>query len=453
MKPVILVVDDDASVRYTLREVLEEAQFEVHEAVDGQAALDWLGERRADLVITDLAMPRLDGMQLITRLRALDDPPAVLVITAHGSERHAVEAMKQGALDYFSKPFDIDLVLEVTERAVAAVRREQENEQLRAELHLARHMVFASSAMARVALLVHRVAPKDVSVLVTGPSGTGKERLCEALVAASGRAARPFVRFNCAAVPRELAEAELFGHARGAFTGAIRARQGLFREAHGGTLLLDEVGELEASIQGKLLRVLQEGRIRPLGEDREEAVDVRLVAATQRNLQAEVQAGRFREDLFYRLDVVRIHIPPLSERLEDIPPLVEHFLRKHAERFGLGVIRLAPPVRERLVKGVYPGNVRELEHRIERLVALAPSERIGEQDLGLLEPGPGQPEAELGLRERVEAFERGILSAELRRASGNRSEAARRLRIGRVTMLDKMKKYGLSADGSQTESE
>ncbi|HOX44729.1 MAG TPA: sigma-54 dependent transcriptional regulator [Myxococcota bacterium] len=446
MKPVILVVDDDAGVRYTLRQVLEDAALEVHEAGDGEAALAWLAERRADLIITDLAMPRMDGMALLERVREQPGPPPVVVITAHGSERHAVEAIKRGALDYFSKPFDIELVVKVIERAVASLRRDAENEQLRAELHLARFLVFASPAMSQVALLVHRVAPKDVSVLVTGPSGTGKERVCEALVAASYRAAAPFVRFNCAAVPRELAESELFGYARGAFTGAVRSRKGLFREAHGGSLLLDEVGELDLATQGKLLRVLQEGRVRPVGEDQEEAVDVRVLAATHRSLQEEVRAGRFREDLFYRLHVVRIHLPPLSERPEDIPPLIDHFLRKHAERFGLGEVRLTPEVRDQLRRGVYPGNVRELEHRIERLVALSPGGDIQAADLQAADATSGQEEA-LGLKERVEAFEKGLLAAELRRTGGNRSEAARRLRIGRVTLLDKLRKYGLPADG------
>jgi len=446
VKPVILVVDDDPGVRYTLREVLEDAALEVHEAEDGEAALAWLQAARADLVITDLAMPRLDGMALLERVREMPSPPAVVVITAHGSERHAVEAIKRGALDYFSKPFDIELVVGVIERAVAAVRREAENEQLRAELHLARFMVFASPAMAQVALRVHRVGPRDVTVLLTGPSGTGKELVAEALVAASRRARAPFVRFNCAALPPELAEAELFGHARGAFTGAVRARRGLFREAHQGTLLLDEVGELDPATQGKLLRVLQEGRVRPLGEDREEAADVRLLAATHRDLQAEVQAGRFREDLFYRLHVVGIHLPPLSERPEDVGPLVDHFLRKHAERFGLGAVRLDPEARARLLGGAYPGNVRELEHRVERLVALSPGGEIGAAELEEADAAGAQA-PRLGLRERVEAFEKGLIATELRRCGGNRSEAARRLGIGRVTLLDKLKKYGLEADG------
>jgi two-component system response regulator HydG len=439
MKPRVLVVDDDPGVRYTLREILESADLEVAEAPDGAAALEWLGRERADLVITDLLMPRLDGMGLLARLGEVPAAPRAIVLTAHGSERHAVAAMKLGAYDYFAKPFDADLVLQVVERAVASVRRDAENEQLRAELQLARHLIFASDAMRRLALVVARVAPRDVTVLITGPSGTGKERVAEALVAASPRAARPFVRFNCAAVPADLAEAELFGHAKGAFTGAHRPRGGLFREAHGGSLLLDEVGELDLATQGKLLRVLQEGRVRPVGEDREAAVDVRLLAATNRDLRQEAARGRFREDLFYRLNVVEIRVPPLAERPEDIPLLVDHFLRRFGDRFGTGPVTLAPALRRRLETAAWPGNVRELEHHIERLVALSAGGVVGEEAEAAAAAAPPP----LGLKERVEAFERGLIAQELRGCQGNRSEAARRLGVSRVTLLDKLKKYGL----------
>jgi DNA-binding NtrC family response regulator len=441
VKPKILVCDDDAGVRYTLREILEAGDMEVTEASDGEAALAYLGRERADLLITDLRMPRLDGMKLLGRLGEVPTPPKAIMLTAHGSERHAVEAMKLGAYDYLTKPFDADAVLQIVERAVASVRRDQENEQLRAELRLSRHLVFASEAMRRVALLVARVAPRDVTVLLQGPSGTGKERIAEALVAASGRAAAAFVRFNCAAVPRELAEAELFGHSRGAFTGAHRARPGLFREAHGGTLLLDEVGELDLATQGKLLRALQERRVRPVGEDREVDADVRLVCATNRDLRAEVAAGRFRDDLYYRLNVVEIRVPPLSERPEDVPLLIDHFLQRFADRFGVGPVTLAPELRAQLVAASYPGNVRELQHRIERLVALSAGGVIEQVPLDAATGAAGTPA--LGLKERVEAFERGLLAEALQAAGGNRSETARRLGVSRVTLLDKLKKYGL----------
>ena len=440
MKPRVLVVDDDEGVRYTLREILESVDVEVFEAPDGLEALGWLEQHRVDLIITDLMMPRLDGMKLLQRLREMASMPKAILLTAHGSERHAVQAMKLGAYDYFSKPFDTDEVLAVVERAVSSVRAERENEQLRAELLLARHMVFASEAMRKLALLVYRVAPKDVTVLITGPSGTGKERVASAIVSGSTRSRAAFVRFNCAAIPRELAEAELFGHAKGAFTGAVKERKGLFREAHGGTLLLDEIGELDLATQGKLLRALQEGKIRPVGEDRDADVDVRLLAATNRDLRAEVAAGRFREDLFYRLHVIEVRVPALEERMEDVGVLLAHFMDVFQSRFGTGPVALPPAVRARLLAGPYPGNVRELEHRVERLVALSSGGVVDElwQDAT-----DAQPNRDFGLKERVAAYERGILAQELERSRGNRSEAARRLGVARVTLLEKLKKYGL----------
>lgn len=448
MKPRVLVVDDDAGVRYTLREVLEGAGVEVEEARDGEEAWERL---RADpdppaLVVTDLRMPRSGGMELLRRVQALPGPPRVVMITAHGSERQAVEAMKAGACDYFRKPFDIDELLVAVRRSVEAVRLRLDNERLAGELNLSKSLIFSSPALARLAVLVSRVGPRDVTVLLTGESGTGKERVAEAIVRASPRRDAPFVRFNCAALTPELAEAELFGHARGAFTGAVRARPGLFREADGGTLLLDEIGELDAAAQGKLLRVLQEGEVRSVGEDRPRKLDVRILAATHRDLKEEVARGRFREDLFYRLNVVHLHVPPLRERPEDVPTLLRHFLARAGERFGVGPLREPPGLLGRVLAYDWPGNVRELEHAIESLVALSPD---GELDLSLL-PGapnaadPASPSgARLGLKQRVEAYERGLVVEALERAHGNRSEAARLLGIGRVTLHDKLRKYGL----------
>jgi DNA-binding NtrC family response regulator len=283
-------------------------------------------------------------------------------------------------------------------------------------------------------------------VLVTGESGTGKERVAEAIVLASQRAARPWVCFNCAALTPELAEAELFGHARGAFTGAVRARPGLFGEADGGTLLLDEIGELAPALQAKLLRVLQEGEVRPVGEEKVRQVDVRVIAATHRDLAAEVRAGRFREDLYYRLNVVHLKVPPLRERPEDVPVLARHFLARFAGRFGMEGMAITDAVIARLATRRWPGNVRELENALERLVALSPPDGL---DLALLgDEGGGAPDAGAGevalpLRERVDAYERGLVVEALRGAHGNRSEAARRLGISRVTLHDKLKKWGL----------
>jgi len=326
---------------------------------------------------------------------------------------------------------------------------ERANEQLRGEVTLLRSVVFASPAMSRLALLVQRVAPRDVTVLITGESGTGKERIAEALVAASRRAEKPFVRFNCAALTPDLAEAELFGHSRGAFTGAVRARNGLFREADGGTLLLDEVGELHPATQAKLLRVLQEGEVRAVGEDRPYQVDVRLVAATHRDLAAMATAGTFREDLYYRLKVVTLHVPALRERPEDIPVLARHFLARAAERFGVPSPQVTSELLARLGQHTWPGNVRELENALESAVAL--SDASGALDLTLLPSAAtgGAPVA-AGLKERVGAYERGLIVAALQAAHQNQSEAARLLDIGRATLQDKIRKYGLGGEAGAT---
>jgi len=438
MTPRILVVDDEPAVRYLLRALFEEEGFEVDEAADGDAGLARAQAGGIDLVITDLRMPGLDGLALLDALLVLPRAPRVILVTAHGSERAAVAAMKRGATDYFAKPFDNDEVVRVVRRALESARLQDENRRLRAELALARLMVFESEAMRRVAERVERVGPRDVTVLVTGESGTGKELVARALVRASGRRDKPYVRFNCAALPPALAEAELFGHRAGAFTGAQSARRGLFGEADGGTVLLDEVGELDLRTQGTLLRVLQDGEIRPVGADRPVQVNVRLIAATHRDLRAEVAAGRFREDLFYRLDVVTIHIPPLRERPEDIAPLAEHFAQRFGRQFGLPDVRLTPHLVRRLEADPWPGNVRALEHTLESMVALA--------DGPVLDAEPQEEpagEGPLDLRARVAAFEKRLVGEALTRCGGNQSETARQLGVSRVTLLDKLARYGL----------
>lgn len=443
MIPRVLVVDDDAAIRFTIRGALEDAGLQVVEAGDGAAALLVLdAPEPVHIVVTDLRMPVMDGMALLAELRRRPGAPRVVVITAHGDERAAVEAMKAGASDYLGKPFDIDELLAVVERTCEAVRLSGENERLHGELNLSRSLVFASPAMSRLALLVARVGPRDVTVLITGESGTGKERVAEAVVRASKRADKPFIRFNAASLGAELAEAELFGHARGAFTGAVRARPGLFREADGGTLLLDEVGELAPAVQARLLRVLQSGEVRPVGEDRSVKVDVRVIAATHRDLPAMITEGMFREDLYYRLKVVELSVPPLRERPDDVPLLARHFLDRFAERFGTGPLRIPADLSPRLSALPWPGNVRELENTLEMLVALS---HKGEVDLSLL-PGGG-PGTEGGrgltLKERVDAYERGVIVEALRTTHGNRAEAARVLGIGRVTLYEKLARHGI----------
>jgi DNA-binding NtrC family response regulator len=443
MIPRTLVVDDDAALRFTLRGILEDAGHVVDEAEDGLRALGKIDAGGGyHLVLSDLRMPNMDGLTLLARLRERASAPRVILITAHGSERAAVEAIKGGAFDYFRKPFEPDELLAVVERAVESVRLCADNERLESELLLSRAMVFSAPAMKQLALLVRRVASKDVTVLISGESGTGKERLAEALVHGSTRRERPFVRFNCAAITPELAEAELFGHAKGAFTGAVKSRAGLFREAHTGTLFLDEVAELDLRTQAKLLRVLQEGEVRPVGEDRPVAVDVRILAATHRNLEQCVREGSFREDLLYRLKVVQLTLPPLRERPEDIEALATHFLREYAARFGTHAFVMSPELRARLCAYRWPGNVRELSNAIESLVALSPSEGLDPQLL----PSDGDGKSvsvRASLDERLSAYERGLLVEAIEAAHGNRSEAAKLLGIGRATLYEKLKKHAL----------
>src|SRR5271155_1660229 len=371
----VLVIDDDASLRFTLEAVLSDAGLSVDVATGGAAGIAAFEARGADVVLTDLAMPDVDGMQVLTRIRAQDPSVPVLMLTAHGSERVAVAAIKAGAFDYLPKPFDPDELVLAVRRAADWRDLRLQNARLRTEASLGRTIVADSPAMKRVMDVVARVAPKDVTVMLTGESGAGKDVVASVLHAHSRRADKPMVRFNAAAIPGELAEAELFGHTKGAFTGAQAARSGFFQKAHRGSLFIDEIGELPLAIQAKVLRALQSGEVQQLG-GRTETVDVRLIVATNRDLAADVKAGRFREDLFYRLNVVPIRVPPLRERPEDIEPLVRTFVHQYAQRYGMGGVEVEPGLVDAMKANPWPGNVRDLENTVARLLALAPDERL-----------------------------------------------------------------------------
>ncbi len=437
----VLIVDDEASIRFTLRTILEDVGITVEEAENGQVALQRIQAGGIDLVITDLKMPKMGGLELLQKLTAAQHPVGTIVITAHGSERHAVEVIQAGAIDYFSKPFDPADVLKVVASSLARVRLSAENMRLRGALLLSSFMVFSSPQMFEVAELVERIAARDVTVLITGESGTGKELVARAIAHGSARRNAPFVTFNCAAVPREIAEAELFGHSKGAFTGAESARRGLFREAHSGTLFLDEVAELDLEVQGALLRVIQEREVRPVGQDRTENIDIRLITATNQDLVEATRTGTFRSDLYYRLNVVEIHLSPLRERPGDIRPLAEHFLRQAIQRFGMGNIRLSESTLSALESAAWPGNVRQLQHVIERLVVLSEGPVIHENPF----INRAQDASSItSLSEQVARFEHEIIARTLRETGGNQSEAARRLEISRTTLIEKMKRHGLT---------
>jgi DNA-binding NtrC family response regulator len=446
----ILVVDDDPAVRFTLEQILCKEGHQVDAEESAERALARIED--ADRVLTDLAMPGMDGLALLRHVRERRPELPVILLTAFGSEKVAVSAIKAGAYDYLAKPFDNDELRLTVARALEAVALKHDNLRLTAERALSRRFVAQSAVMRRLLESVRRIASKDVTVLVRGETGTGKEMIATLLHAQSRRAEGPLIRFNCAALPDELAEAELFGHVRGAFTGAQATRTGFFVRAHGGTLVLDEVGELSAAVQAKLLRAVQEGEVQPVGASAVQKVDVRIVASTNRDLAAEVAAGAFREDLYYRLAVVELVVPPLRERRDDIEPLARELARMYAERFELATAALPDALVERLTAMPWPGNVRQLENVIARLAALAEHD-FSDADAGWLEASPSSPgsrslpPAPSGLREELDAFERALLVRALELAQGNMSEAARQLGIGRATLFDKLQKFDLDPHG------
>ncbi len=437
----VLVVDDDPGVLFTLEEVLVSRGHEVVAARSGHDALKALDAPFVDVVVTDLAMPGMDGMQLLAAIRERDPSMPVIMITAHGSERTAVAAMKAGAYDYLHKPFAVDEVALVVGRAAEARELRAATRRLRVERAAGGAIVGRAPKFAAVVDEATRVASRDVTVLIRGETGTGKELLATLIHAASPRAKGPLVRFNCAAIAPELADAELFGHTRGAFTGATSARRGFVQEAHGGTLVLDEVGELPLSLQAKLLRVVQHGEVQPVGASRVEKVDARIVACTHRDLRAP----SFREDLYSRLAVVELVIPPLRERREDLPLLVEELRARWARKFGLGEVRFTDALVQALCARAWPGNVRELENEIARILALATTDPVDVDAMARVATEPGVDPA-APLREQVAAFERGILLRTLQATGWNQSEAARRLGVTRVTLIDKMKRHALRRD-------
>ncbi len=448
----VLVIDDEPAMRYTLEAVLGDSGLDVVTSDGGAAGLAEFEAHGADVVLTDLAMPDVDGMQVLATLRAQDPTVPVLMLTAHGSERVAVAAMKAGAFDYIPKPFDPDELILAVNRGVETRRLRLENARLRTEASLGRAIVAESPALRRVLDLVARVAPKDVTVLLTGESGVGKDVLATTLHAHSKRARAPFVRVNAAAIPSELAESELFGHMKGAFTGAHEARKGYFQQADKSTLFIDEIGELPLAIQAKVLRALQSGEVQPVG-GRTEQVDVRLVAATNRDLAAESKAGRFREDLYYRLNVVPIRVPPLRERPEDIGPLISAFVKTYSERYGMDKVIVEQSLIDALIAHPWQGNVRELENTVARLLALTADDKLTLALWRSLEsgsPSASRPSATAGdpgpshpLRARVELFERSIIAAEFESAAKNQSETARRLGVSRPALIEKLHKYNL----------
>jgi len=450
----LLLVEDERAIRLALSGLLRREGFEVDQVEDGASALRRLAEQAFDLVLTDLALgDGPSGMDVLRAARREQPETPVVMITAHGSEAIAVEAMKLGAEDYVPKPFDNDEIRLVVRRALERTRLARENRWLRERL--ARELGFESligsgPSMRRVFETIQKVAETDLTVLVRGESGTGKELVAHALHERSARRGGPFVAVNCAAISRELVESELFGHEKGAFTGAEARRVGRFEAADGGTIFLDEIGDMAPETQAKVLRVLQERCFERVGGAKPLRVDVRVVAATHRDLERDVRDGRFREDLYYRLRVVEIELPPLRERLEDVPALAARFLAQLAERLGRPPKLLAPDALARLAAYPWPGNVRELRNAVERAAVLASGDALGAADLALPEPGPEPASAAAttlpfaeAKRLATERFERAYLLTALRAHGGNVSRTAEAIGMVRQSLQQKIRELGL----------
>jgi len=457
-QPRILVVDDDRAVRSVLHVNLTKAGMHVTLCEAPDVAVEMLREAPFDVVLTDVRMPGGTGIELLSSVREHWPETPVIIMTGYGSVQDAVSAMKTGATDYIIKPIAKDELLVIIERAL-------QQRSLRAELMMLRqevderygfeNLIGTTPRMLELYEEVGAVADASATVLLQGPTGTGKELLAHAIHHRSRRASGPFVRVNCAAIPESLLESELFGHEKGAFTGAIRQHQGKFEQADGGTILLDEIGEIDLYMQVKLLRVLENGEFQRVGGTTTLRVDVRVVAATNKDLRAEAKAGRFRTDLFYRLNVVALQVPPLRERAADIPLLVDHFLHKYAERNGRAVPHLGPGVLERMMTYPWPGNVRQLEHAIERAVILSRGEEITDLRLpvddddepappaGGHDDAPLLPPAGTTLQEWLLAYERRVLIAALRAHDGVQAQAARRLGVSRSNLNYRIHRLGI----------
>jgi len=451
----ILVVDDEAIIRKSFCRALQDDGFHAESAPNGEQALQMVDEGHFDLVITDLRMPGIDGLEVIRQVKARHPEVEVVVLTGYGSIQNAVAAIKEGAYNYITKPLNkhelLRIAREIAEKTELRGRVEQLQSQLEERFGL-HNLIGRSPAMQRLYDLIERVSSTECNVVITGESGTGKELVARAIHFTGPRAETPFVPVNCGALPESIAERELFGHERGAFTGAVRTQPGYFESANRGTIFLDEFTELSPNLQVKLLRVLQQREIVRVGSTKPLAIDIRILAASNRDPELCLKEGALRQDLYYRLNVVTIALPPLRERIEDIPLLVDHFLRKSAQRAGQPPKSIAPAALETLAAYPWPGNVRELENVIERAVTLRPGPVIEPNDLPKPTPAAASARPLEGMsfseakRQLKENFERDAISSALQATGGNVTQAARHLGIARSALQRLIKRYGLSAD-------
>lgn len=460
----VLVIDDEESIRSSLRLNLQLAGYEVKECAEAEPAFAVLSQEDVDIVLCDLRMPGIDGMSFIERCKSTNPDTAIILMTGYGNHDLAIEAMRRGAYDYISKPFDPQELILALKKVEEREQLKHENEELRSEVehrYNFGNIIAKSKVMKEVFDKVRRLASFNTTVLITGRSGTGKELLARAIHHNSPRKGKPFIAINCGAIPESLMESELFGHKKGAFTDASRDKKGLFEEADGGTLFLDEIGEMPAHLQVKLLRALQEQQIRRVGDEQSISIDVRVIAATLRDLDKDVQSGRFREDLYYRLNVVSIHLPPLHERLEDIPVLVEHFMSKHNKRLGLSIKEIEPDAMKALMRYEWRGNIRELENCIERSLVMTDGDSIGLEALAdnvraafdapqTNAEGAGielLSDDNLSIKQHSRTLEVKLIKKALERTKGNRTHAAKLLEISHRALLYKLKEYELTELG------
>ncbi len=453
MEQHLLIVDDEENMRHMLSAFLKKHHYHADTASNGKEALRMMKENLYDIVLCDIRMPEMDGMAFLKRLNEEGPRSAtIIMMSAYGTLDDAIEAMKMGAYDYVSKPFKPDEILLALKKAEERERLRRENLHLREEIkkeYSFENIIAKSPEMHKIFETVRKIADYRTTVLITGESGTGKELIAKAIHYQSSRADGPFVAINCGAIPENLLESELFGHVKGAFTDATRNKKGLFEEADGGTLLLDEIGELPRFLQVKILRVLQDSEIRRVGDTKTHKIDVRIVAATVKDLAREVARGNFREDLYYRLNVIPIHLPPLRERREDIPLLVQHFIKKCNEQLNTRIEAITSEAMNLLMNYGWMGNVRELENTIERAMVLSDSPEIHPEQLPerILERahGAGDPLGEEGLsiKKASRALENRLIRKALKKTGGNRTQAARLLEISHRTLLYKIEEYGI----------
>ncbi len=451
----VLIVDDEANLRKVLAAMLRKEGYEVAIAADGEQALAEFEKNGADVIVSDLVMPKLGGLDILRAVHATRPDVPVIIITAHGTVDSAVEAIKLGAFDYITKPFE---QAELQTVVAKAARTQEANQGHVPNEGKARASLIGESApMAELSKVIDKVADTPSTVLITGESGTGKELVATALHDGSSRRDKPLIKINCAAIPKDLMESELFGYERGAFTGAVTSKPGRFELADGGTLFLDEIGEVPIEMQVKLLRVLQESEFERVGGIKTTKVDVRLIAATNRDLEKETEAGRFRKDLYYRLNVVPIHLPPLRDRRSDVPVLAKHFIQKYNKRLNKKIEGIADEALQSLSNYPFPGNIRELENLMERVILFADGPRIELKDLpepvrgggpqpaysGTLTPVPGETPLKDFLKQKQAEIEKAFIVQALAKTEGNVTRAARLLQISRKSLQTKMKEFGL----------